>query len=43
MMDNHYKSNRKAVGRFEKKIEKNRIVSEMSETITKALKEKRNV
>ncbi len=33
----------KAVGRFKKKIEEDRIVSEMGKTIVKALEEKRNV
>ena len=33
----------KAVERFEKKIEEDRMVLEMGETIAKVLKEKRNV
>ncbi len=43
LFDMDYAAVSKAVGRFEKKIEEDRIVSEMSETIAKALKKKRNV
>ncbi len=43
LFDMDYAAVSKAVGRFEKKIEEDRTVSEMGETIAKTLEEKRNV